>query len=801
MSQSVNLASEAISYCYHCGNTCADNRHLVDSKSFCCNGCKTVYEILEQNSMCDYYSFEAKPGVSFKNTANQEFEYLDDEKIKQSVLNFQEGTISGVTFHIPSIHCSSCIWLLENLQKINPAITRTHIHFQKKELEVQFDTGISLRQLAQLLASLGYSPLITLDGKEVSKSTVDKSLLYKLGVAGFCSSNILMLSLPDYLSVFDDVSSELKVLFGVLSIILALPVFFYSASDYFFSSWQSIKNRVINIDLPIALGLVAAFGQSTYEIISGTGEGYMDSFAGLVFFLLIGKWYQQKTYAALNFERDYKSYFPLAATLVDGGSQRFVQLSELQVGDTILVKNQEIIPADGIIMEGDGNIDYSFVTGESVPIPKKNGQQVFSGGKQAGPTLKIMITKAVSQSYLTQLWNRDNIGHKISGLSEYTNKIGKYFTIVVLLISLGSYLYWVDENSQKALYAAVTVLIIFCPCIFSLAIPFCFGNAMNILGKNGFFLKNADAMEKLAAVDTIVFDKTGTITTVGDSQIEFEGKLSEREMLLVKSLVVHSTHPLSRKIADYFSSISMTLNPDEFSEFASQGITARFGADDIRLGSAGFVQSDDMPEQGERTSTSVYVSVNEEVLGRFVFKNMYREGLDDTLTSLSSQYDLHLLSGDNDGEKKSLVKYFKNEFMRFFQSPMDKLKYVQLLGNNRNVLMIGDGLNDAGALMSSYCGISVTENSGNFTPACDAILEADKFPKLTNILKFAKSCQRTIYLSLFVALCYNVIGLYYAVQGNLKPLIAAILMPLSSVSVVLFVVLVSRAWARYYKLR
>lgn len=792
--------SQSTTNCYHCGDDCLDQSIVSDSKSFCCNGCKTVYEILQENAMCDYYSFDDRPGNSVKKSGNKEYAYLDDEKIKHAVLNFQEGDISGITFYIPSIHCSSCIWLLENLHKMNPSIIRTHIQFQKKELEIQFDSGISLRQMAELLSSLGYAPLITLEGKEINKNTVNKSLYYKLGIAGFCFANIMMLSLPEYLSTFDKFDGDLKNLFSALSILLALPVFFYSASDYFYASWQAVKNRVLNIDLPIALGLVAAFGQSIYEILSGTGAGYLDSMTGLVFFLLIGKWYQRKTYEALNFERDYKSYFPLAATLLEGDTNRFVQLNELKVGDIILVKNQEIIPADGIIQEGEGNIDYSFVTGESVPVPKKIGQQVFSGGKQSGSALKIMITKAVSQSYLTQLWNRDQSSQKVSGLTEFTNEVGKYFTLVVLLISLSSYLYWIDESSQKALYSAVTVLIIFCPCIFSLAIPFCFGSAMNILGKNGFFLKNTEAMEKLANNDTIVFDKTGTITTVGDSNIEFEGILSSEEKSMINSLTANSTHPLSRKIASYFKHNAVNNSPDQFQEIPSGGIMGMFGKNEIRIGNANFAQLKIDNQVNDQSFTSVYVSINGVNKGRFVFKNSYRSGLDKMLKKLSKQYRLHLLSGDNDGERTRLLPYFKNEMMRFFQSPMDKLNYVRFLGAKHKVLMVGDGLNDAGALMHSYCGISVTENSGSFSPACDAILEASQFSKLPSILRFAKACQHTLYASLILALCYNIAGLYYAVQGNLQPLIAAILMPMSSVSVVLFVVLMTKFWAFRYKL-
>lgn len=387
----VEIAEKKSIQCFHCGDKCKDESITFDDKVFCCNGCKTVYEILDQSSMCDYYSLDKAPGTKVNNQIGKKFAFLDEEKIKNSLLKFQEGPISGVTFSIPSIHCASCIWLLENLHKLNAGIINCSIHFQNKELDIQFDTRISLREVAELLSSLGYSPSITLNGKEITNNTVKKSLYYKLGIAGFCFGNIMMLSLPDYLSVFDKFSGEIKFLFSYLTLLLSLPVFLYSASDYFISSFNGLKNKIINLDMPIALALLAAFGQSIYEIISGVGPGYMDSLTGLVFFLLVGKWYQTKTYESISFDRDFKSYFPLAASKIIDGKEVYVSLEELQPGDMILVKNEEIIPADSIIMEGDGSIDYSFVTGESIPVSKNSGQQIFAGGRQVGKTIKVKI--------------------------------------------------------------------------------------------------------------------------------------------------------------------------------------------------------------------------------------------------------------------------------------------------------------------------------------------------------------------------------------------------------------------------
>lgn len=786
--------------CYHCGESCRGTGFRLDNKSFCCKGCQMVYELLEERSMCTYYALEQQPGNTIKSDTNTDFAYLDNQEIVASLLNFQDGTLSGITFYIPSIHCSSCIWLLENLHNIHKGIINADIQFQRKELNIQFNSDISLRQLASLLTSIGYAPLITMEGKEMTNHTAEKAIYYKLGIAGFCFGNIMMLSLPDYLSVLQDENADLKHVFGLLSLLLALPVFFYSASGYFISAWQSIKNTVVNIDLPIALGLTAAFVQSAFEIIKGTGNGYLDSLSGLIFFLLIGKWYQQKTYESLSFDRDYKSYFPLAACKIKDGTTTYIALQDLKVHDVIMLRNQDLIPADGILIEGNAHIDYSFVTGESILVAKKIGELLFAGGRQKGAAIKIKIVRPVSESYLTQLWNKDQTKDSRYGITDFTNAVGKYFTIVVLLLSLATYLWWMNKDASTALYAAVSVLIIFCPCTLALAIPFCFGHAMNILGRNGFYLKNPQTIEKLAGNEIIVFDKTGTLTSSADSEVFFEGALTTEEYEAIKSLVQNSAHPLSRMIDNHLKN-QTALATDAFIEITSQGISGEVASMHIHIGAASFtgVAQDKQPIDG--SGTRVYVNVNGKIKGYYRCCHSYRPQLKEVLTALKVDYQLNVLSGDTDSDKKFLSNYFESFRMQFQQSPESKRQYVQWLSSEHKIIMIGDGLNDAGALQQSTCGISMIETSGSFSPASDVILDAAAFGKLPSFLKYANACTKTVYWSLAVSLLYNIIGLYFAMQGHLKPLVAAILMPASSVSIVLFVTAMSSYWAKRFKLQ
>ena len=795
--------------CYHCGDICADSTISIGEKVFCCNGCKTVYEILHENKLEEYYKIDKTPGVSPKNSFSKKFDYLEEEQIIEKLIDFKDENISLITFSIPQMHCSSCIWLLENLYKLNDGINFSQVNFLKKQLTVRFqhDT-ISLKSLVMLLTSVGYEPQIKLDSLEKKKDTsTNKKLYYKIGIAGFCFGNIMLLSFPEYLSLgLKDVF--FKNLFGTLNLILALPVVFYSASDYFISAFKGLRKKIVNIDVPISLGIIVLFIRSIVEIGATGGAGYFDSLTGLVFFLLIGKLFQEKTYDSLNFDRNYKSYFPLAVTVKKDDFEKSVAVSNLKVGDRILIRNKEIIPADSILFSGNGNIDYSFVTGESKPISKVMGELVYAGGRQIGSVVELEIVKEVSQSYLTQLWNNDVFEKKVeSNFSSFSNTISKYFTIIVLFLAFGSAAFWLSVSVHTALNVLTAVLIVACPCALALSVPFTMGNALRIFGRNKFYLKNMSAIEELAKVDTIVFDKTGTITETGRAKVEFVGSsLNEFQKELIKSVARNSTHPLSKQISDYLQT-EQVLDVSSFDEKHGEGIEGVVLDKIIMLGSGSFVsglfddenQSESSDEIfADKMDSRVFLSINNEVLGYFKISNFYREGIENLVNSLSDKYSLALLSGDNDNEKKNLLTYFKNEnSLLFKQSPNDKLKYIKLLQKeNKRVLMIGDGLNDAGALTQSNVGISITEDISSFSPACDAILDAKSFNKISNFLRFSKISVNIVYLSYIISFLYNIVGLSFAIEGVLSPIVAAILMPLSSISVVAFASLTTNFMAK-----
>jgi P-type Cu+ transporter len=775
--------------CKHCGQDCGKTPVLWEDQPFCCDGCTMVYRILNEKNLGQYYDIMPSPGIKIDQAqSGSKYAFLEHEEIKAKLLTFSDGGISKVTFFIPAIHCSSCIWLLENLHSLHPGILSSFVNFVRKEVNVTFrDNEISLRQLVELLHSIHYIPELNYEKKNKDDhQRLNRRYLMKIGVAGFAFGNIMLLSFPDYLPGGEQIDRVLKDTFGYVTFLLALPVFFYCSSDFFLSAYKSLRKKVINIDLPISLGIIALFFESSYEIFAGQGNGYMDSMAGLLFFMLIGRWYQSKSYQSLSFDRDYKSYFPVAVTRLKENQEEFVQLKELKKGDTILVRNQELIPTDSTVIEGEGNIDYSFVTGESAPVVKKEGDFVFAGGRQTGAGIKLKVETEVAQSYLTQLWNEDRLNNKqVHSMQNIVNKVSHYFTIIILIIASGAGIYWAFSDIGKAVYVFSSVLIVACPCALALTIPFTFGSVMRVFGRDGFYLKNTDVIEKLAIADTIVFDKTGTITHSRSMKAEWVGSaLSNEEKLWIWSLARNSTHPVSITVTESLD-CSGNTRLDDFREIPALGISCMIGPTLILMGSYKFVAGKEAEETG--TTTVVYISINNKVRGHFRIENSYREGLEDVISNLHD-VDLHLLTGDNDSEKVNLARFFhENHQIHFKQSPVDKLNYIQeLKERNRSVIMIGDGLNDAGALLKADVGITIADDIYHFSPACDVILESGKFDRLHEYLHFTKTALKVVYTSYLISFLYNVVGLTFAVQGYLSPVLAAILMPISSVTIVAF---------------
>lgn len=784
--------------CFHCGDDCGPRPIVHAEKNFCCSSCKTVFQLLQDSQMTTYYELEQHPGTRKAEDGTSRFDYLSQPAIIAQLIDYQDEEQVRITFSLPQIHCSSCIWLLEHLYRLHKGISQANVNFLRKELYLTFDPQqIDLQEVAELLTAIGYEPDIRLKDLNNSKTHRPKRrLYYQLGVAGFFFGNIMLLSFPEYLTFGHELEPIYARFFSYLNLLLILPVLLYSASSYFRSGWLSLVQKHPNIDVPISLGMLALFGRSAFEILTQSGAGYLDSLAGLVFFLLIGKWFQQKTYDAISFDRDYAAYFPLACTQIVDERHTSVALHDLKVGDQILVRNQELIPADAVLMSPNAQIDYSFVTGESEPVQRKAGDAIYAGGRQLGPSIELTLTKSVSQSYLTRLWDHATFGaEKPDQLSRWVDRVASAFTVIILAIATlsGGY-WWLTAGAGMGVNVFSAVLIIACPCALALTLPFTMGNTMRIMGEKGLFLRNTSVIGRMAKVDQLVFDKTGTLTaTKALSVTEAPASLSASDIQLLVSLAGQSTHPISRAIVAHYPP-QVPLPVEEVAEMPGSGIEGRVNGQWVKIGSAGFLGM-----EGDVAENGTWCAIAGQPLGFFRMHAPARAGLGDLLKRLSSRFRLALLSGDRQAGNEQLTALFpQNTPLHFRQSPYDKLHYIEnLQANGHSALMLGDGLNDAGALQQSDVGLAVAEDVHSFSPACDGILDADHLGRLGEMLAFARKSMALVKVGFAIAFLYNVVGLAFAVQGLLSPLVAAILMPLSSVTIVLWAMGSTRVVGRF----
>ena len=769
--------------CYHCGETCNNKTITLDNKLFCCDGCKLVYGMLHEHGLCQYYQLNDKPGVSQRiQVRRNKFAFLEDAQIQQQLIQFRNDTQTHITFYIPHIHCSSCLWLLEHLHRLDAGIQRSTVNFARKEVQVVFlQAQTSLRKVVELLAAVGYEPYISLQDLQHKKQrSVDRSLIYQLGVAGFCFGNIMLLSFPEYFSGPEGMD---MTLFRYLNLLLSLPVFFYSAQVFFRSAWKGIMHGFLNIDVPVALAIVVTFARSLADVLSAGGPGYFDAMTGIVFLMLTGRILQEKTYQGLSFDRDYTAYFPVAVTVTSNEKETPVALPDIKTGQTLRIHHNELIPADSILVKGEALIDYSFVTGESAPVRRSIGEIIYAGGWQLGGNIEVLTIREVAGSYLTSLWNRQELQQAADKPASFIHLLGRNFTAVVLLVAVVTAAWWAFCDPARIWPSVTAILIVACPCALLLAASFTNGHILRILSRHRLYLRNAGIIERLANTDHIVFDKTGTLTGRHGAEVVFYGSpLTEEERQQVAAVAAQSTHPLSRMVRACCGESSLPVT--DVGSHTGQGISGSVQGVRIRLGNAAFTGAG---AEGDFAGSVVYLAVNGQVRGRFSVRNRYRPGIRQLFGQLQEHYALSLLSGDHNGEAATLQELMgPAAALRFSQQPQDKLDYVQQLqAKGQRVLMIGDGLNDAGALKQSHTGLSLTEDSNNFTPASDGILEAGQLPLLPRFIQLCRANRRIILASFIISLAYNITGLFFAVQGTLSPLTAAILMPSSSISIIL----------------
>lgn len=785
--------------CAHCGEPVPsialqgnDNEPM-----FCCAGCRSVYELLQSHQMCDYYTLSDRAGVSQQALRNTETEYivLDKPEVAQKFTEWKIGGTARMRFQIPTMHCSSCVWLLDQLHRFDPGIRSSSVDFVAKAVAVEFDIEqIPASQVAWLLHRLGYEPLLRVEGgegvRESAHAETSRQLYTRLGIAGFAFANVMVFSVSAYYAGgMTELPVELQQLFPILSIVLSIPVLLYSAQPWFASAWSGLRAvirdkagwRAWTLDIPVALGMLALFVRSVIDLVTGTGDGFLDSFTGLVFFLLAGRIILHKTYAGISFDRTYRSFFPLSARKEGKGTTEVVAIEKIVVGDTLVLRNAEVVPTDCVLLDPVAYVDYAFVTGESVPVECVQGQIVYAGGRIVGKTARLSATKDVSHAYLSSLWERSSPKQERTRYERISDRFGFVFTIGTMAIATIAFVAWLPDVTA-ALTVVTAVLIIACPCALTIAAPVALGAAMTALGKRGIYLRAPRTIVDLLDIDVVAFDKTGTLTS-HNSQLDTSAlQATSEEWCLVQALATQSTHPVSQSIVGNSDVGKHSL--DAIEEFPGKGIRGIVDGIPVLIGTASFVNAPLINSEG------THVAVD----GRYL-------GVLHTLPTIHDQHRLQqlpqlrlLISGDSPRDEAHFKALFADK-MLFNQTPIDKVNTVERLKEaGKRVLMVGDGLNDASALRAADVSVSVTSSTSTLAPASDVVMRAESIGNVASLLSYASRIRSVIWYSFVFSMLYNVVGLGLAVSGQLTPVITAIIMPLSS----LIVIGISVWGARYF---
>jgi Cu+-exporting ATPase len=779
--------SPASEKCRHCGAACHEvftSQHGV----FCCAGCASVFEILSAHELEAYYACEVQPGVpqARADTRDQaRFAPLDDPAVAARVIDQRRGSTVQATFSIPSIHCASCVWLLERLWRLDAGIARSEVDLIRRSVRVEFDaTLIPLRRVAELLAAVGYEPAIT--GEEGRSTAAPRRRLYlQIGVAGFAFGNIMLFSIPRYVNGAP-LEDGFQRLFDVLNILLAVPVLLFSAADYFRTAAQAIRTRTMALEIPVALGLIVLFVRSVVDIATSASEGFMDSFAGLVFFLLIGRLFQQKAFDRIAFDRTFRSFLPLSVRVERGRSLSVEPIDALRIGDRIVVRSDEVVPADAELLDDEAAVDYAFTTGEQTPVRAVRGEIVRAGGRAVAGAMRLRVVRHVSQTHLASLWTNPIFSRpKASWITGLNARFGAWFTVGAIgLAAAGAIAWWPDARASAGV--ATAVLIIACPCALTLAAPITLGTAMGVLGRSGLYLKHPGVVLDLSRTDTVVFDKTGTLTAAGSRRIVETSGMSDAAWERVRRLAAESIHPTSRAIARASSRYAgprvVPGRPQNVREVVGHGLCGTVDGQRVAIGGTTFIAAETSEVPVGPDDATFVVSGRER--GWIRLATELRPGMEAAIRTLAATHHIQLLSGDHARERKTWSRLFGGN-AHFRQLPEDKLARIERARDaGRHVLMIGDGLNDAGALAAADVGMAVSDESARMTPGCDAIISGERLDALPAFLRFARRGRQVVAICFAVSVVYNAIGLALALAGALTPLAAAVLMPVSSLTVI-----------------
>lgn len=777
--------------CQHCGIDC--------KQQFCCTGCEFIYKMINSSGLEHFYELRdsfIKKDRKVAQPTQVSYQHFDQAEFIQRYVKIDSKGYKNVEFYLEGVHCAGCLWLLEKLPQILQGVVQARLNFERAIIKITFDQ-VKLSQIASMLDAFGY-PAHPLNQQKEIQAKEEKMALLRLGVAGLCAANTMMFAVSLYQGQFTGIESKYALYLRYLSFFVSLPAFLFSAQPFFKGAFQSLKLKQLHIDLPIVFGLLLGFFASSFNTFMGREHIYFDSLTALIFLLLAARWVQTKSVKrALDLSNLLYSITPKFANLYKQGQIQKVLIETLQIGNLVQVKAGEIIPVDGLLKSESANLDLSVLSGESRAVKVSFNQDVYAGSLSIGQQILVEVRKTGQETRIAELLSAaQDQSSKRAPIIEQASKISVYFVSFVLVLAAAVGIYYLPQGLFVALDNILALLVVTCPCALALATPLSFTLASAKAAKRGIYIKGTQVIEALTQVGKVFFDKTGTLTegklkVVDSFVIGDQGYIYD----LVSQLEINN-HPLALALSEHCAEFKDSQKDKlvNINYIVGKGVTAEsFDGHSFKIGSLSFHSElkieasakDFLNKAFSLQLSPVILAKDKQLLAIFALGDKLRVEAKQIVAELEkSGKEVVILSGDRKEIVLSIAAQLGIKEFYAECSPEEKLKIIS--SQKLKSAMIGDGVNDAAALRASHVGIGVHGGAQMCLEVADVFICQPGLGPIKELFEGSQRTMSVVRTNFVFSLFYNVIGGSMAILGLVNPLIAALLMPVSSLTVLIF---------------
>jgi len=775
--------------CTHC-NLSFPKEVMIEEENdlyFCCKGCQGVYHLLKDDGLDSFYDKKGNEKLSAPLAVDEDASNFDLDSFRQVYIKTTPDGFSSIDLVIEGIHCSACIWLNEKILNDEEGILEANINFSNHKAKIVWDEDtIKLSHIIERIRAIGYNAYPYKTGvKNDANISKKRDYFSKLSVAIFASMNIMMIDVGKYTGYLTSMSDDYKFMISIAELIFATPVLFYSGLVFFKGAYFGLKNKIINMDFLVSFGAVLTYIYSLYVLYSGHGHSYFDSVAMIITFVLVGKYLEVIGKKNANDTIDtIKSSIPYEATRIIENEKEIVSVDQIQIGDLIEVKNGQKACVDGKLVSSYASFDQSSISGESIDVVKHKGDIIYSSTINTSDVIVYEATTTYANSTFNSiielLENSLNTKPKIQDI---TNELSKNFSLMILMLSLATFTGWYIYNGdfENALIVAISVIVIACPCALALATPIASLIGISWMSQKGLLLKDAKLIEMFNEIDTIVLDKTGTITNAKLEVVNVSNKdLTKEQLNILYTLADSSTHLVSMAVKNYLIKNYDNLEfvtLENITQIAGVGIDAKYNNHTIYGGKSQDISS---------KYTSFEFKIDNKTIVKFDLQDTIKDDAQELVKFFNEQnVDVIICSGDNEEVVKDVANTLNIQNYKANMKPQDKYDFiVKLKEEGKKVAMVGDGVNDTLALSKADISISMASGSDISINVSDVIILNNSLKSLINSFYISKRTYKFIKQNLFISLIYNLITIPIAMAGYVVPLFAALSMSLSSLLVV-----------------